>query len=197
MEHTQWLSMATFALVSSISPGPVNLICLSSGTRHQTLAGLRFALGATLAYVLLFLAVGFGLASLLLSYPSLQNLLRYAGVGFLLFLSWQLLRDKGELTQEAEQSVPGFWSGALLQWLNPKAWLAASAGISTYTDAGQLQQVLIFAALYLPICGLSLSVWVGAGRFLRRYVSTPAVMRMPNRLLGAMLAISCLWLLRA
>lgn len=197
MEHTQWLSMATFALVSSISPGPVNLICLSSGTRHQTLPGLRFALGATLAYVLLFLAVGFGLASLLLSYPSLQNLLRYAGVGFLLFLSWQLVRDQGELTQEAEESVPGFWTGALLQWLNPKAWLAASAGISAYTDAGQVQQVLIFAALYLPICGLSLSVWVGAGRFLRRYVSTPALMRMLNRLLGAMLAISCLWLLRA
>ena len=58
------LPMSAFALVASVSPGPVNLVCLSSGTRYPVSQGLVFVTGATLGFIALFMAVGLGLTIL-------------------------------------------------------------------------------------------------------------------------------------
>ena len=73
------LPMSAFALAASISPGPVNLVCLSSGTRYPVSRGLIFVTGATLGFIALFVAVGLGLYSLLTMVPMLETLLRLSG----------------------------------------------------------------------------------------------------------------------
>lgn len=189
------LPMSAFALAASITPGPVNLVCLSSGTRHSLSQGLMFVTGATLGFVVLFVAVGLGLFSVLAIVPGLEQTLRWSGVAFLLYMSVRLFRDDGRLPEGETLHPPGFMTGALMQWLNPKAWLAAGSGIGAYTSGGELQQVLLFAALYLPICWLSLGSWLYAGVFLRRYVHQPVVLVMVNRTLALLLAGSCLYLI--
>lgn len=126
------LPMSVFALAASISPGPVNLVCLSSGTRYPLAQGLMFVTGATLGFVVLFVAVGLGLYSVLAVAPGVKEALRWAGVTFLLYLSWRLFRDDGRLPVDEAQRAPGFMAGALMQWLNPKAWLASASGIGAY-----------------------------------------------------------------
>ncbi|MBA2780829.1 LysE family translocator [Billgrantia kenyensis] len=189
------LPMSAFALAASISPGPVNLVCLSSGTRYPLSQGLVFVTGATLGFVALFIAVGLGLYSVLTMAPGLEVALRWAGVAFLLYLSWRLFHDDGHLPEGETQQAPGFMTGAVMQWLNPKAWLASASGIGAYTSGGELNQVLLFASLYLPICWLSLGSWVYAGAFLRRSVQRPAVLVAINRTLALILAGSCVALL--
>ena len=162
------LPMSAFALAASISPGPVNLVCLSSGTRYPVSRALIFVTGATLGFIALFVAVGLGLYSLAM--------------------------DSGQLPETGVDKAPGFGTGAIMQWLNPKAWLASASGIGAYTSANDLNQILLFASLYLPICWLSLACWVYAGAFLRRYVQRPAVLVTINRTLALLLAISCLYL---
>lgn len=189
------LPMSAFALAASISPGPVNLMCLSSGTRYPISRGLVFVTGATLGFIALFIGVGLGLYSILTLVPVLESLLRWAGVGFLLYLSIRLAADKGVLPDDDEDNAPGFGTGALMQWLNPKAWLASASGIGAYTSANELDQVLLFASLYLPICWLSLSCWVYAGAFLRQHVQKPSVLVAVNRTLALLLALSCVYLL--
>ena len=188
------LPMSAFALAASISPGPVNLVCLSSGTRYPVSRGLIFVTGATLGFIALFVAVGLGLYSLLTVVPMLETLLRWGGVAFLLYLSIRLAMDSGQLPETGVDKAPGFGTGAIMQWLNPKAWLASASGIGAYTSANDLNQILLFASLYLPICWLSLACWVYAGAFLRRYVQRPAVLVTINRTLALLLAISCLYL---
>ncbi|MFL1485642.1 LysE family translocator [Marinobacter sp. LN3S78] len=188
------LPMSAFALAASISPGPVNLVCLSSGTRYPIARGLVFVTGATLGFIVLFLAVGLGLYSLMTMVPMLEDLLRWAGVAFLLYLAMRLARDSGDLPED-DARAPGFATGALMQWLNPKAWLASASGIGAYTSANDLDTILLFAVLYLPICWLSLATWVYAGAFLRRHVQRPAVLVTINRTLAALLAASCVYLL--
>ncbi|HIO29288.1 LysE family translocator [Marinobacter salarius] len=188
------LPMSVFALAASISPGPVNLVCLSSGTRYPVSRGLIFVTGATLGFIALFVAVGLGLYSLLTMVPMLETLLRWGGVAFLLYLSIKLAMDSGQLPEKGVDKAPGFGTGAIMQWLNPKAWLASASGIGAYTSANDLNQILLFASLYLPICWLSLACWVYAGAFLRRYVQRPAVLVTINRTLALLLAISCLYL---
>jgi threonine/homoserine/homoserine lactone efflux protein len=82
-----------------------------------------------------------------------------------------------------------------MQWLNPKAWLASASGIGAYTSGNDINEIIMFAALYLPICWLSLSCWVYVGVFLRRYVQRPLVLVIFNRTLALSLATSCLYLL--
>jgi len=188
------LPMSAFALAASISPGPVNLVCLSSGTRYPVSRALIFVTGATLGFIALFVAVGLGLYSLLTMVPMLETLLRWGGVAFLLYLSIKLAMDSGQLPEKGVDKAPGFGTGAIMQWLNPKAWLASASGIGAYTSANDLKQILLFASLYLPICWLSLACWVYAGAFLRRYVQRPAVLVTINRTLALLLAISCLYL---
>lgn len=188
------LPMSAFALAASISPGPVNLVCLSSGTRYPIARGLIFVTGATLGFIALFLAVGLGLYSLMAMVPILEDLLQWAGVAFLLYLSLRLARDSGHLP-DGDTRAPGFATGALMQWLNPKAWLASASGIGAYTSANDLDSIVLFATLYLPICWLSLASWVYAGAFLRRHVQRPSVLVTINRTLAALLAASCLYLL--
>ena len=103
MSLAMMLPMAAFALATSISPGPVNLVCLSSGARYPVSAGLVFVSGATLGFVALFVAVGLGLYSLLLMLPVLEVLLRWAGVAFLLYLSVRLALDNGQLAESCAQ----------------------------------------------------------------------------------------------
>ena len=188
------LPMSAFALAASISPGPVNLVCLSSGTRYPVSRGLIFVTGATLGFIALFIAVGLGLYSLLTMVPILEALLRWGGVAFLLYLSIKLALESGKLPETGVDKAPGFGTGAIMQWLNPKAWLASASGIGAYTSANDLNQILLFASLYLPICWLSLACWVYAGAFLRRYVQRPVVLMAINRTLALLLAISCLYL---
>lgn len=204
------LPMATFALVASISPGPVNLVGLSTGSRYTLSKGLIFVTGATVGFVILFVAVGYGLSSLLVIVPDFERWLSLAGIAFLLYLSYRLAFDNGRVAEggavEGEPQVgnaqkvksdkaPGFFTGFLMQWLNPKAWLASAASIGAYTQGGDIAQVWLFAALYLPICWLSLSCWVYAGAFLRQKVQQPKILQRINRTLAALLAASCVFLL--
>ncbi|WP_018917342.1 LysE family translocator [Vreelandella zhanjiangensis] len=189
------LPMSAFALAASISPGPVNLVCLSSGTHYPIAKGLIFVTGATLGFIALFIGVGAGLYSLLTTVPLLEELLRWAGIAFLLYLSIKLAMDDGTLPEQATPKPPGFMTGALMQWLNPKAWIASASGIGAYTSGNDLTQIAMFAALYLPICWLSLASWVYAGAFLKRYIQTPRLLVAINRLLAVLLAVSCLYLL--
>ncbi|PCC98177.1 LysE family translocator [Halopseudomonas pelagia] len=194
MSLSMILPMSAFALAASISPGPVNLVCLSSGTRYRLSQGLIFVSGATLGFIALFIAIGLGLYSAMTVIPGLQALLRWTGVAFLVYLSYRLAVDDGRLTEGNTHKAPGFMTGAVMQWLNPKAWLASASGIGAYTSGNDLQQVLIFASLYMPICWLSLASWVYAGAFLRRYVQRPQVHKAINRILSALLLASCVYL---
>lgn len=185
------LPMSIFALAASISPGPVNLVCLSTGMRRSISQGLVFVTGATLGFVALFLSIGFGLNSLLAHLPGFERWLNWAAIAFLLFLSYRLACDDGGLPDDTRYKTSGFVTGALMQWLNPKAWLASVAGMGAYTHGGDAALTWLFAALYLPICWLSLSCWVYAGAFLRQQVQRPAILRGINRTLAIMLAASC------
>ena len=175
--------------------GQSNIVCLSSGTHSPITKGLVFVTGATLGFIALFLAIGAGLYSVLNVVPLLEAFLRWAGILFLLYLSYQLLQHDGRLQEQGDVKAPGFMTGAMMQWLNPKAWLASAAGIGAYTSANEPYQLWLFAALYLPICWLSLASWVYAGAFLKRYIHRPIILLTINRALATCLAASAIYLL--
>jgi len=188
------LSMAAFALASSISPGPVNVVALSAGAQHGFAASLRHVSGATVGFTLLLLLVGLGLHELLVHVPVLVEVVKWAGVAFLLYMAYRLAVDEGRLGADAPLRGPSFAYGAAMQWLNPKAWLASLAGMGAYAADGDGQLVWQFAVIYFVVCYVSIASWAYAGTHLRKYLQAPRRVRLFNRAMAALLGASALYL---
>jgi threonine/homoserine/homoserine lactone efflux protein len=192
---TLYLSMTAFALASSISPGPVNIVALGTGAQHGLLASLRHVSGATLGFTVLLLLTGLGLYELMAGWPQLIGLIRWCGIAFLFYLAWKLAADSGELAFDATARGPSLLSGAAMQWLNPKAWLAAVSGMGAFAADGDGILVWRFAAIYFVVCYLSILCWAWAGAALRGHLSNPRRIRRFNRAMALLLAASAAWLL--
>ncbi|KJS74056.1 amino acid transporter LysE [Stutzerimonas stutzeri] len=189
-----YLSMAAFALASSITPGPVNLVALNCGARFGFRASARHITGATVGFTLLLLLIGLGLYELLERAPILMRGIQWGGVAFLLYMAWKLAVDDGRLEPAAAGNGPSLLDGALMQWLNPKAWLASVAGMGLFAANGDVLRVWLFAGLYFVICYGSIACWAGAGAFLSRYLQEPGRVRWLNRTMALLLAGSAFYL---
>ena len=93
------VSMAAFALAASITPGPVNIVALSSGAQFGFRASQRHVAGATLGFVLLLVLMGLGLHEVLKLWPFMTRVVQLAGT-----IEEQLL---GLLLQSAPSGQPG------------------------------------------------------------------------------------------
>jgi threonine/homoserine/homoserine lactone efflux protein len=189
------MSMAAFALVASITPGPVNIVALSSGARFGFRASQRHVVGATLGFVLLLVLMGLGLHELLQRWPALTQGVQWAGVAFLLYMAFKLAADNGQVQTSESAQAPSMLYGAIMQWLNPKAWLACVAGMGAFVADGEARLVWQFAAIYLVICYASVGCWAYAGTFLRGFLHNPAGMGLFNRTMALLLVVSAVYLL--
>ncbi len=189
------LAMASFALVASITPGPVNSLALASGVHHGFRRSLAYVTGATLGFTALLLLAGLGMAEMVARVPLLDLLIRVAGTGFLLYLAWRLWGADGGMAAGGAVTPPSLWAGASLQWLNPKAWIAALAGMGAYGLSGGMPAILAFAGLYFLICYAAIALWAFAGARMAVMLARPGRMRLFNRVMAALLAAGAIPLL--
>ncbi|WP_406821703.1 LysE family translocator [Pseudomonas sp. KnCO4] len=182
------LPFILFALVSSISPGPTNLLILAHGARaglHASLAPVVAACGAAAAIVLM---VGLGLGELLLRHPLAQQLMGWAGVLWLSWLAWKMLRSAGAPLQAATGQGFSALSAAALQVVNPKVWLMAVAvvGVFAAPSLPVWQLALVFLLIALPC----MAAWalLGAGSAL--WLQAPQRWRLFNQVLAVVLLVS-------
>ena len=97
--------------------------------------------GASVGFAVLLLLIGLGLHTMLERLPVLLVFIRFTGAAFFLYMAWQLAADDGVLSPEAEDRRPGFWAGAVMQWLNPKAWLASLASMGLFATEGGVARI--------------------------------------------------------
>lgn len=193
------ISMGLFALVGAITPGPVNLVATNSGARFGFLRTLPHVLGASVAYLIVVLTAGLGLSRLLEHNRQLQLGMALAGGLFILYLALKIASAQPQRWQADDlQRPPGWWSGALLQWLNPKAWLVASSGVSLFilNQDDPVFVLISFASLSLFICMISVGTWAFLGQALQMLLTTSDRQRWFNRIMALLLVLSIasLWL---
>jgi len=189
------LAMCAFSLSMSITPGPVNIICLSSGVNHGFRKTLPFVSGATIGFVLLLITIGSGLSSFADPDSIFLILLHYLGSGFIAFIGVKIIADQDRVeTNKKQQSIPTFVDGALLQWLNPKAWLACVAGTVTFGVNEANNQLWLFVGIYFVICYLSIACWAIVGEHIKNWLKTPKNMRLVNFIMGGLLCFIAVYL---
>lgn len=190
-----YISMAAFALAASITPGPVNILVLSSGVQYGFRNSLRLVFGATTGFCLLLLMIGLGLHEMIEAFPQMTTIIQWAGVAFLLFMAWKLATSSGELGKGDAASGPKAITGAVMQWVNPKAWLASIAGMGAYAASGAPALIWEFTAIYFVICFASVACWAYVGAFLSRFLGQPSHVQTFNRAMAVLLAASAAYLI--
>nr|WP_300309900.1 LysE family translocator [Halomonas sp.] len=190
MSSSVFLSMSAFAIAASISPGPVNLLVLSTSVKFGWRQAVPLVLGASLGFTLLLWLMGIGLVGLWEQIPWLRQLVKVAGVCFLGWLAWRLMCSNGQLAMAGSEQPAGAMTGALMQWLNPKAWMASVAGMGMFVSDGNVTAVTGFAVLWGTLCALSIGSWAWLGGRLSTWLGTPGYMRWFNRALAILLASS-------
>lgn len=186
------VSMFTFSLSMSISPGPVNLTILSSSMNFGAKPTFAFISGATLGFTALLAAVCFGLYQVIALYPALLDIISLLGTALLVWVGVNILRAKGKTIQtdvNDESKIPTFMQGALMQWLNPKAWIAAVAGTALFSASAYSFALVLFILIYFSVCYLSLLIWGIAGEKLAVFLNIGNRARVFNTMMGLALII--------
>ncbi|KRB07483.1 LysE family translocator [Achromobacter mucicolens] len=173
--------LALFALVSSITPGPNNVMLASSGLNFGFRRSVPHLLGVNLGFTLMIFLVGVGLGSVFQQTPALYTVLKYAGAAYLLYLAWKIA-NSGPLDEGEARGKPfTFLQAAAFQWVNPKAWVMAVGVVATYTPQNGFFANLVIATLVSGIVNLpSIGIWVTFGTALRRVLHRPAAIRAFN-----------------
>jgi threonine/homoserine/homoserine lactone efflux protein len=121
-----------YVLLATFTPGPNNLMAMANATRHGFRRTLRFTSGVTLGFfVLLALCCAFS-ATLFALVPTLHPVMAGLGAAYMLWLAWRTLRSKPHEDGAEDTRTYGFWSGAALQFVNPKAILYGVTTASTF-----------------------------------------------------------------
>ena len=186
------LAFILFAFVTSVTPGPNNMMLLASGVNFGIRRSLPHMLGISLGFMLLVAAIGLGLGQLFEQFPPLYSALRYGGAAYLLYLAWKIAGSGAPDADGKATSKPfTFLQAAAFQWVNPKAWIMAIGAITTYTpQEGFLVNVLLIAALFALVNCPSVGLWTVAGSLLRRWLDRPRVLRAFNIAMALLLVAS-------
>lgn len=188
------IAMLSFSLAMSISPGPVNMVIVSSGVSYGIRKTFPFVSGATIGFTLLLLFIGFGFYEVINLYPSILEYLAIAGSLYIMYMGYLIGSSRPELDIQ-KQKQPTFMQGFLLQWLNPKAWIACVAGVSLFSAPENKEVFLTFSLVYFVVCYLSLFSWSVLGDKVKVFLSSESRLKLFNLLMGGLLIITAIFLL--
>ncbi|WP_171496176.1 LysE family translocator [Acinetobacter soli] len=189
-----FMSMFLFSFAMSITPGPVNTVILSTSINYGLKKTISYISGATIGFVLLLIFIGFGLHSIFVTYPFLLKILAIFGALFVSYIGYKIMfsDSKVSIDDNEEVFVPGFRDGFLLQWLNPKAWLACISGTTMFSSLNGYTSLVTFIIIYFITCYVCLFFWGVCGDRFALILNKGNRMKYFNMLMGGMLIISAI-----
>jgi len=185
------LALFAFCIVSTITPGPNNLMVMASGANFGFRRTLPHMFGIAVGFAVMTLLVGVGLIQVFDRFPVTHQILTVVSVVYLLWLAWKIANaapPEGEVNADARPMT--FLQAALFQWVNPKAWSMALSAITIYATDHSLAAIGIVAGVFALVCIPCVSVWTVLGQQVRRLLTNPARLRAFNWTMAGLLVAS-------
>ena len=186
------LAFILFAVSMSFTPGPNNVMLMTSGLNFGVNKSLPHLFGVCLGFPSMVVMVGLGLGVIFAQYPVLHDVIKVLGIVYLIYLAWQIAHAKKTSLSGKVSSPFTFMQAALFQWVNPKAWVMASTTIAVYTSVAEdvLYQMLLLAVAFALIGFCSGSTWLFLGRGLKRFLTSDTHQILFNRVMATLLVAS-------
>lgn len=188
-------ALITFAFVSSITPGPNNLMLMASGANYGFRRSIPHMAGISLGHGFMVFLLGLGLLQLFDTFPKLKLILTIVCAIYLLYLAYKIATASapGEAKEGGKPFT--FLQAAAFQWVNPKAIYMAITAQTAYapiaSDAMPLWMTSLMVALAFTCTNLpSVSTWAWAGTQIRRWLQSPTGLRMFNYTMATLLVLT-------
>ncbi|WP_299868095.1 LysE family translocator [uncultured Hoeflea sp.] len=193
MTYDTFLALVLFAFVTSVTPGPNNMMLFASGVNFGFRRTLPHMLGIGGGFFSLLLGVGFGLGALLEAVPALYTALKFLGGGYLLFIAWKIGASRALPDGKVGGQPMTFLQAAAFQWVNPKAWVMAVTAMTIYTDPDRYALSVLLVGLAFALTNMpSVSTWAGFGTVMRQWLADPVRLKWFNITMAVLLVLS-LW----
>lgn len=183
-------AFAGFCLVSSITPGPNNLMLMASGANFGFTKSIPHMLGIGIGFVLMVFLVGFGLAQIFNLYPIAHTILKVVSVVYLLYLAWKVANASPVNASDPNGSPMTFLQAAAFQWVNPKAWTMALTAVTVYAPNTEIMTIFLLSAIFGVVNLPSISLWTTLGQQMARILTNPMRLRVFNWVMACLLVAS-------
>lgn len=182
-----------FAFVTSTTPGPNNVMLMSSGMNFGFKASLPHMSGVAFGFPIMIVLVGLGLMQVFEIVPYSLLVLKIISACYLLYLAWRIANTTTLNTATSASRPLRFIQAALFQWVNPKAWAMALTAISLYTPESRPISSVFLVALTFIISGIfSSSTWTLLGHQLKRFLNDHKRLRAVNMVMAVLLVATLL-----
>ena len=192
MSHSLLIALIAFGAVMAFTPGPNNIMVLSSGLTYGFRWSLPHIAGIAFGIAFMVAATGLGLGAVFVAWPILQTILKYAGIAYLIYLAW-VIAMSGPVTpgQDNRAAPMTFLGAALFQWVNVKGWVMVIGIITAYSAVASFPwNIAVQAALMFLMGGLSSLLWALFGSSLRPVLTSPRAVRAFNVMMALLLLAS-------
>ena len=189
--HPEILSIALFWFVAAFTPGPNNVVASYSGFNFGITKTIPLILGVTLGFTSLIFFLTIGLINVFKIFPILQNILKYLGTLFLLYLAYKISFSKSSKEEEKKNPVT-FFDTYFFQFLNPKGVLFGIIIVSTYLELGEnyLSYAIQIVLLAFIFSSTSITLWTFIGKFLRKFATNDKFINYFNYAMSLLLLLS-------
>ncbi|MGX9352890.1 LysE family translocator [Shimia sp. W99] len=183
-------ALSLYAFVSSITPGPNNLMLMASGANFGFWRTIPHMLGIGVGFTVMIVLVGVGLMQVFEAFPVSYIVLKVLSVAYLVWLAWKIAHAGApEAGQEGGRPLT-FLQAALFQWVNPKAWSMALTAITLYAPDRTLWAIGLVAAVFGAINLPSVSCWTLLGQQMQRVLTSPRRLAVFNWSMAGLLLAS-------
>jgi threonine/homoserine/homoserine lactone efflux protein len=191
MSQQLLLAFVVFAAVMYFTPGPNNVMLLSSGLTYGFRRTLPHIAGIVIGMGFMIAAVGFGLGTIFIAYPVLQTVLKYAGAAYLIYLAVVIAMSGPPKPGEAGRRPMTFWGAAVFQWINVKGWVMVIGSITAYAAIAAFPWNILIQTVIVLVVGVPATVaWALFGSALRPVLASPSAVRAFNIVMAILLLAS-------
>jgi threonine/homoserine/homoserine lactone efflux protein len=185
-----FLALIAFAFVTSVTPGPNNVMLLASGVNFGFRRTVPHMAGVAIGHAVMVFLVGVGLMGIFIGYPPAQMALKIVSAVYMLWLAWKIAHAAPPAGAQRAGNPLSFLQAAAFQWVNPKAWIISLGAVALYAPGQEWIAVAWVAFGFLCVGWTTTIIWTVLGLGVRRFLQNPVALRVFNYTMAALLVAS-------
>ena len=194
-----WIYFLTYTILCAYTPGPNNIIVMSSAANHGFRRSFALFLGICSGFMSVMILCSFFSVALANFIPAVEPVMKYLGGIYILYLAWQVLMSNKKNDKrngcESDFNINTFKSGFFLQFINIKIILYGITAITTFVMPydNSMENIFLFTFILTFIGWSGTFIWMFFGMVFNRYLERYS--RTVNYILASMLGYSSLTLI--
>ena len=187
------VSIFMFSFATSLTPGPNNIMLLSSGLTFGYKRTIPHILGVVIGFPLMTICVGLGLGKFFQLYPYSFTILKFIGIVYILWLARKIADSSPRFKENDESSEPlRFTPIVLFQWVNIKNWIKIITAMSVYVTSVEnaLSQIIVISIIFFMTVLVSANSWALGGVVLKKLIKSDIGIKRFNIIMAILLILS-------